>query len=169
MFSIGSQPGTSVTSDYSPDDVLHYPEDDVHSSKDDSNSPLLDKVVFAKHFQDMINLVTGYFSNAKPSLPTHSDDLILWLDSFGNLRERSQLVFLNCFDKLRAISKEVDEKFPVAAEDKKKASSCLPQWGQVYRFDDEESFHEAPKVYDSFLQLFDKDGQYVSLPFLVVG
>ena len=84
--------------------------------------------------------------------------LIPWLDSFGNLRQYSQCVFLNCFNKLRAVSKEVDEKFCLAAEDKKKASSCLPQWGQVYRFDVEESFHKAPKVND-----------IVSLPFLVLG
>ena len=94
---------------------MHYPEDDVCLSKDDSNSTSLDKVAFSKFFQDMINLVTGYFPNAKPSLPVHS-----------NSRQHSQRVFLNCFDKLLAISKEVDEKFWLAAEDNEKASFCLP-------------------------------------------
>ena len=88
----------------------------------------------------MINLITGFFPNAKPSLPAHSDDLIPWLDSFGNSRQLSQRVFLNCFDKLRVISKDVDEKFWLAAKDKKKISSYLPQWGQVYRFGDDEFF-----------------------------
>ena len=68
---IGSQPATSSTLDYSPDDVLQYVEDDVRSSYD-SDSLLFDKVAFSKHFQDMINLVTGYFPSAKPSLPAHS-------------------------------------------------------------------------------------------------
>ena len=56
---------------------------------------------------------------------------------------------------MHAISKEVNKKFQLAAEDKK-ASSCLPQWGHVCRFGDEESFHKAPKVNDIFSQLLTK-------------
>ena len=36
--SVGSHPGTSHTSDYSPDDVLRYADDNVHSSKGESDS-----------------------------------------------------------------------------------------------------------------------------------
>ena len=81
--------------------------------------------------------------------------LILWLDL--EIRVSGPSVFsFNSFDELLAISKEVDEKFRLMAKDKKKASSSLPQWGQVCRFGDEESFHKAPKVNDSFSRLLTK-------------
>ena len=37
-------------------------------------------------------------------------------------------MFLNLFENLAAISKEVDDDFLKAADEKKKASSFLPSW-----------------------------------------
>ena len=54
------------------------------------------------------------------------------------------------------MSKEVEEKFDKAAEDKKKASSALPQWGEVYHLGDWEKFHKARKVNESFSCLLHK-------------
>ena len=85
--SLDSHPGTWGTSGSSHEDVLHYVDDDVRSNKDDSNSPVLGKVDFSRRFQEMINLITGYFPHAKPSMSAHSDDLILWLDTLGNSRQ----------------------------------------------------------------------------------
>ena len=75
---IGSHPSTSGISDFSLDDVLHYADDNVCSTKDDSDYSILDKVAFSKRFQEMINFVTGYFPNAKPSVPAHSVVRLLW-------------------------------------------------------------------------------------------
>ena len=86
---------------------------------------------------------------------------------FGNTRCRSPCVFLNHFDKLSAMSKEVEEKFGKAADDKK-ASSALSQWGEVNRLGDLEKFHKAPKMNESFLRLLNKSvttSRYVSLSF----
>ena len=65
---------------------------------------------------------------------------------FGNTHRRSPRVFLNLFDKLSAISKEVKEKFHKVADDMKKASSALPQWGEVYRLGYREKFYKALKM-----------------------
>ena len=46
--SVGSYPDTSGTSDYSPDNVLHYADDDVRSSKDDSDYNFRQGCVFQK-------------------------------------------------------------------------------------------------------------------------
>ena len=72
------------------------------------------------------------------------------MNVFCNSRCRSSRVFLKMFDKFNAISKDVDHKFCLVAEDKKKVSSALPQWGQVYRLGDQEKFHKALKVNKSF-------------------
>ena len=112
--------------------------------------------MFSKNFQDMINPIAGYYPHAKPSVASHSNNLIPWLDFFGISCHRSPCVFLKFFGKLSAISKEVGEKFRIAAEDKKKASSSLPQWGQVYHFREQGNFHNAPKVNDSFSRLLTK-------------
>ena len=149
--SLGSHSGTSGTSGASHEDVLYYVDADDRSEKEDSDSPVLDKAEFSKCFQEMINLITGIFHML--SCPYLHILMTLWLDSFGNMSQRSQCVFLKCFDKLRAISKEVSEKFQLADEDKKKSSSSLPQWGQVYHLGDEESFHMTSKVNDGFSRL----------------
>ena len=83
-----------------------------------------------------------------PSLLT--DFLNPWLDVFGNVRKRSPCLYLNLFEKLAAIDKEVDEKFLKAADEKKKASPSLLPWSEVYRLGNLDEFHKAPCVNESF-------------------
>ena len=123
------------------------------TDKEDDKSPSLDNGDFSKNVQ-MINLIMGYFLHLKPSFTSHSDDLIPWLDVFGNTRLSSRVV-LKMFEKLKL--KEVDKKFCWAAEDKKKLSSALPQWGQVYRLGEQEKFNKAPKVNESVSSPEQKD------------
>ena len=147
---------------------MHYTDSDDHSDKEDSDSPALDKVDFSKGFQEIINLIMGYFPHAKPSVASHFDDLIPWLDVFVSSRHSSPLVFLKMFDKFKAISIEVDDKFRLTAEDKKKASSSFLQWGQVYCFGEQKTFHKAPKVNESFSCLVMKQvGSSCSLSLLL--
>ena len=106
--SLGFCPGTSGTSGTTHDDFLNYSDnDDDDSDKEDDESPSMGKGDFTKNFQEIFDLITGYFPQSKPSVASHSDDLIPWLDVFGNTRRHSPLVFLNLYEKLSAISEEV--------------------------------------------------------------
>ena len=108
----------------------------------------------------------GISLSLSPLLLRILDDLIPWLGVFGNTCCRSPRVFLNLFEMLSAISKEVEEKFVKAAEDKKKASTTLPQWGEVYCLGDLHKFYKAPKINESFSRLLSKPvslSRYVSL------
>ena len=78
------------------------------------------------------------------------------MDVFGNTRCCSPSVFLDLFEKLLATSKEVDEKFVKAVEDKKKVSTALPQWGELYHLGNHEKFHKAPKVNETFSCLLNR-------------
>ena len=117
--------------------------------KGDSELPLA-KGEFSKSFQEMIALTTSYFPASKPSVSSDSDSLIPWLDIFGNVCKCSPRVFLNLFEKLAAIHKEVDEKFLKAADEKKKASPSIPPWSKVYHLGNLDKFHKAPRVNESF-------------------
>ena len=77
----------------------------------------------------------------------------------------SRVVMIPVFFSL-FVSKEVSEKFHKAADDKKKASSALPHWGDVCPLGDLPDFHKAPKVNKSFSRLLDKpvsSSRYVTL------
>ena len=104
----------------------------------------------------MISLITGFFPHSKPIIDSTSDELIPWLDVFQNTLCHSPHVFLNLCDKLLAVSKEIKEKFGKVADDKKKTSFALRQWGEVYHLGDLEKLHKAPKVNESFLCLLNK-------------
>ena len=135
------------------------------SDKDDKESPSLGKGRFSKSFQEMISLITGFFPHSKPSVTSTLDKLIPRLDVIGNTCSCSPRVFLNLFDKLLAISEEVEVKFSKVADDKK-APSALPHWGEVYHIGDLEKFYKAPKINESFSLLLNKPvstSRYVSL------
>ena len=123
--SFGDCPCTSGTSCSFQDDSLPFTDIEADLIKGDKESPYLGKGEFSKSFQEMISVITSYFPNSKPSISSDSNFLIPWLDVFGNTHRRSPCVSLNLFEKLSAISKEVDEKFVKAAEEKKMASSAL--------------------------------------------
>ena len=57
---------------------------------------------------------------------------------------------------MSAVSKEIDEKFRKAADDKMNALSTLPHWGDVYRLRDLANFHNASKINESFSRLLHK-------------
>ena len=78
------------------------------------------------------------------------------MDVFSVCNSRDPHIFLTLFGKLSSVSEEVNEKFHKAADDKKKASTSLPRWGDVYRLGDLHAFHKAPKVNESFSRLLDK-------------
>ena len=65
-------------------------------------------------------------------------------------------VFLNMFEKLKAISDEIEKKFSQNAMDKMKIFTALSSWGQVYHLGDHEDFHKAPKVNESFSRILPK-------------
>ena len=163
--SFGSIPGTSDVFGSIGEVPLNYTDVDDSSDEDDKESPSLGKGEFSKSFQEVISLITGFFPHSKSSVASSSDELIPWLDVFGNTRHRSPRVFLNFFDKLSTISKEI-EKFDKVADDKKKASSAFHHWGEVYCLGDMEKFHKAPKINESFTRLLNKPvstSRYVSL------
>ena len=128
-------------------------------------SPLPWKAEFSKAFHEVISLITGLFPHPKPSSTSPSDNLYPWLDVFGTSQRRKPCVFLTLFDKLSEVSKEIDEKFYKATDDKM-ASSALPHWSDVYRLGDLADFHKAPKTNESFSRPLHKPvstSRYVSL------
>ena len=119
---------------------------------------------FSKAFHEVISLITGFFPHLKPSSASPSNDLYPWLDVFGTSLRRNSRLFLTLFEKLSALSKEIDEKFCKAADDKK--SSALPHWGDIYRLGDFDDFFKAPKINESFSCLLSKPvstSRYVSI------
>ena len=154
--SIGDYLGTPATS-------CSFSDIDLAFDKGDKKSPLA-KGEFLKSFQEMISLITSFFPASKPSVYSDSDSLIPWLDVFGNVRQRSPHVFLSLFEKLAAISKEVDQ-FLKAADEKVVGSSSLPSWSEVYRLGNLDKFHKASRVNGSFSRLLSKTvslSRYVS-------
>ena len=106
---------------------------------------------FSKAFHEVITLITGFFPHLKPSSASPSDDLYPWLDVFGTSLRRNPRLFLTLFEKLSALSKEIDEKFRKAADDKKSSS---------------DDFFKAPKINESFSCLLSKPvstSRYVSI------
>ena len=143
--SVGDRRGTSGT-------ACSFSDVDPKFDKGDKESPLA-KGEFSKSFQELIALITSYFPALKPSVSSDSDS---WLDVFGNVHRRSPHIFVNLFEKLAAIHKEVDSKFLKAADEKKKASSSLPPWSEVYQLGNLDKFHKAPCVNESFSRLWSK-------------
>ena len=88
------------------------------------------------------------------------------VDFFGQLTTNSEKVngniagvtapLLSLFDKLTPVMKDIEEKFCNASDDQKKATSCLPVWGDVYHLGDIIDFHHAPHINKSFSRLLDK-------------
>ena len=121
-------PGTSSVS-YSFADPLHFRDGDKSSDKGDKESPALGKADFSKAFREVVSLITSFFPAAKPS-DSSSIDLSLWFNDFGMERCRDPRVFLSLFDKLAPVKRDIDEKFCKAADEKKKATNALPNWGR---------------------------------------
>ena len=57
---------------------------------------------------------------------------------------------------MKSLLKEVREKFRKAADRRKKTSSALPRWGDVYRLGDFPDYHKALRLNESFSRLLDK-------------
>ena len=155
--------GTSGASD-SRDDAFQYRGFHNSSVKGEKESPALDKADVSRAFHKVVSLITSFFPHAKLSSSMESYP---WMDVFGSSHCRDPRIFFSLFDKLSSVSKEVNEKFRKATDDKKKASTDLPHWGDTYRLGDLSDFHKAPKVNKSFLRLLDKpvsSSHYITLP-----
>ena len=96
-----------------------------------------------------------FFPAAKPADPC----IIyrsLWLDDFGACRQRDPRVFLSLFDKLVPVKKEFEDNFSKVADDKKKATSALLAWSDVYHLGDLPDYFKALKINESFSCLLDR-------------
>ena len=94
--------------------------------------------------------------------------LLYWFDNFGVCRQRDPRVFLSLFDKLAPIKKEIEGKFAKVADDKKKATTALLAWSDVYCLGDLPDYFKAPKVHESFSHLLDclvSNCRFVSISF----
>ena len=80
-------------------------------------------------FKQVVALITGLFLDARPSVVKPSDPAS-WFRSFGDEKQRDPKVFLSCFDRIRSIMADVEERSTVAAQGRKKAFSVLPSWAR---------------------------------------
>ena len=110
-------------------------------------------------------LITGLFPDARPSVVKPSDPAS-WFRGFGDEKQRDPKVFLSCFDRIRSIMTDVEERSMVATQVRKKAVNVLPSLGEIYRTSDFLTFAKAPPVNDQFSRLLDKplsSSRHVSL------
>ena len=111
----------------------------------------------------------GHFMRQLPLLQGSSlvQSLLLPVHLRSRFLERISVVLLpvvilrsschsSLFDKMSALSKEVDEKFQKTVDEKMMTSTALPRWGDVCRLGDLPDFHKSPKVNKSFSRLLDK-------------
>ena len=66
------------------------------------------------------------------------------------------LVFLACFDRIRSIMSEVEDRMLTSAHGRKAAVNVLPSWGNIYKMCDFPDLHKVPPVKDQFSRLLDK-------------
>ena len=84
--------------------------------------------------------------------PSSSTESFPWLDIVNVPQQLDLRIFLTLFENLTAVSKEVLERFQKAALGKKKTSSALLGWGDVYRLSNLPEFHKVPKHNESLLE-----------------
>ena len=116
-------------------------------------------------FKQVVALITGLFPDAHPSIVKPSDPAS-WFCGFGDEKQRDPKVFLSCFDRIRSIMADVEERSMIAAQGRKKAINVLLSWGEIYRLSDFPTFAKAPPVNDQFSRLLDKQlssSRHVSL------
>ena len=130
--------GASGASD-SPDDAFLYYGFDESLVKWEKEVPALGKADFSKAFHEVVSLITSFFPHAKPS--SSSERSCPWMNVFDTATRSDPRIFLALFDKLSSVSKEVNEKFSKAADAKKRASTALLRWGDIYRLGDLDMFH----------------------------
>ena len=133
-------------------DPLLFQDGDELYDKGDKESPSLGRSGLSPVFRQVVSLITGFFPAAKPT-DSSAVDMSPWFDDFGSSRRRGPRVFLFLFDKLSPVKRDIEDKFQKAADDKKKATSALPTWGDVYRLGDLPDFFKAPKINESFSRL----------------
>ena len=105
---------------------------------------VLSKAAFSKAIHKVVSLVMGFFPCAKPdSSSSSTEDSVPWEDICVPSSGFDPRIFLSLFDKMKSLSKEVCEKFQKAADERKKASSALPRWGDAYRLGDFPDYHKA--------------------------
>ena len=103
-----------------------------HLCRWEKGESALGKADFTKAFHELVTLIMGFFPPAKLSSSSSSEESFPLMDIWGPSLSRDPRIFLSLFDKLSALSKEVNEKFRKAADEKTTMSTALPRWGDVY-------------------------------------
>ena len=88
-----------------------------------------------------------------------------WFEDFGTARQRDPRIFLALFDKLAPVKKEIEEKFVKVADVKKKTTTALPSWSNVYHLGDLPDYLR-PQKSTSFSRLLDRpvtNSRYVAI------
>ena len=146
-------------------DPLEFRDSEDSAAKGDEDSAVLGKTDSSIAFTEVVSLITGFFPDAKPSGSAKVDPSS-WFCDFGSARQCNLHVFLSLFDKLALVKSDIEEKFFKAVDDRKKVTSSLLTWGDIYRLGDLSGFHKATKVNKSVYRLLDKpvaSSWYVSL------
>ena len=77
-------------------------------------------------FQQVVALISGLFPDAHPSMVKPSDPAS-WFRGFGDEKQRDPKVFLSCFDRIRSIMADVEERSTIAAKGvRRQLMFCLP-------------------------------------------
>ena len=114
-------------------------------------------------FKEVLALITRLFPAAKSSVSLNVD-VSSWFEDFGLARRRNPGLLLSIFSKLGPVMSDIEEKFCKSSNERKKATSCLPVWGDGYHLGNIKEFHRAPRINESFSRHLEK--QVSSLRFV---
>ena len=73
---------------------------------------------------------------------------------FGAAEQRDLLALLALFDKLAPIKGDIEDKFRKASDRRKKGTSSLPTWTEMYHLGNLANLHKVPKINEKFCQTF---------------
>ena len=143
LFSVLDFVGASGAS-YSPDDAFLYHGFDDSAVKGVRRRLLLVRQTIPRLFimwSCSLRVSSSFFPHVKPFSSFSSKESYPWMDIFSMATRCDPRIFLDLFNKLSSVSKEVNEKFRKTADDKKKASTTLSHWGDIYHLGDLDVFH----------------------------
>ena len=128
-------------------DPLVFPDGDESEVKTRSESQGV--------FRQVVSLISTLLPESRPR-DVKPGDPASWFCGFGDSKRRDPKVFLACFDRIRSIMSEVEDRLLTSARGRKKAVNILPSWGDIYKLCDYPDLHKAPPVNEQFPCLLDK-------------
>ena len=120
---------------------MAFPDGDESEAKTPSESQGV--------FKQVVSIISALFPESRPR-DVKPVDPASWFRGLGDGKQRDPKVFLVCFDLIRCIMSEVEDRLLTSARGRKKAVNILPSWGDIYKLCYYPDLHKAPPVNNQF-------------------